>query len=272
MSSSDNGDQEIYGGYSVDDEDQPGNIDDLGDPAVADELDRGYSPPEKYSAGQGYGNTPWEEEHRESIDQRIAQEEPDVDPYAETDDDDGSARPTARSATSAPAAWSTPTRASARTRRRTWSATTSGSTTARDRPRRPRCTSSRTTGRTEPRMQHRPDRAYCARHRLHPGHRARHRPRPRQPRAPGSGSTDAPTASVERAIAELRDAVPDADLVPVVADVASEEGFEAAVAAAARRGRAGQQPRHLRVAARRWRSPTTSGDASSRSTCSPPYA
>jgi len=87
VSSSDNGDQEIYGGYSVDDEDQPGNIDDLGDPDVADELDRGYSPPEKYSAGQGYGNTPWEEEHRESIDQRIAQEEPDIDPYAETDDD-----------------------------------------------------------------------------------------------------------------------------------------------------------------------------------------
>ena len=87
MSSSDNGDQEIYGGYSVDDEDQPGNIDDLGDPTVADELDRGYSPPERYSAGQGYGNTPWEEEHREGIDQRIAQEEPDVDPYAETDDD-----------------------------------------------------------------------------------------------------------------------------------------------------------------------------------------
>ncbi|GAA4697844.1 DUF5709 domain-containing protein [Nocardioides conyzicola] len=87
MSSSDNGDQEIYGGYSVDDEDQPGNIDDLGDPTVADELDRGYSPPEKYSAGQGYGNTPWEEEHREGIDQRLAQEEPEPDPYAETEDD-----------------------------------------------------------------------------------------------------------------------------------------------------------------------------------------
>ncbi|WP_028643050.1 DUF5709 domain-containing protein [Nocardioides sp. URHA0020] len=87
MSSSDNGDQEIYGGYSVDDEDQPGNIEDLGDPTVADELDRGYSPPENYSAGQGYGNTPWEEEHREGIDQRIAQEEPEPDPYAETDDD-----------------------------------------------------------------------------------------------------------------------------------------------------------------------------------------
>src|SRR6476659_7683016 len=82
------GDQEIYGDYSVDDEDQPGNIDDLGDGDVEDELDRGYSPPEKYSAGQGYGNTPWEEEHRETIDQRIGQEEPDVDPYAEVDGDD----------------------------------------------------------------------------------------------------------------------------------------------------------------------------------------
>jgi hypothetical protein len=88
VSSSDNGDQEIYGGYSVDDEDQPGNIEDLGDPDVADELDRGYSPPEKYSAGQGYGNTPWEEEHREGIDQRIAQEEPEPDPYAEADEAD----------------------------------------------------------------------------------------------------------------------------------------------------------------------------------------
>ena len=82
------GDQEIYGDYSVDDEDQPGNIEDLGDGDVDDELDRGYSPPEKYSAGQGYGNTPWEEEHRESIDQRIDQEEPDPDPYAEDGDDD----------------------------------------------------------------------------------------------------------------------------------------------------------------------------------------
>lgn len=85
------GDQEIYGDYSVDDEDQPGNIEDLGDPDVADPLDRGYSPPEKWSAGQGYGNTPWEEEHRETIDQRIGQEVPDVDPYddsADLPDDD----------------------------------------------------------------------------------------------------------------------------------------------------------------------------------------
>ena len=87
MTSHGDGDQELYGDYSVDDEDQPGNIDDLGDGDVEDELDRGYSPPESYSAGQGYGNTPWEEEHRESIDQRLRQEIPEPDPYEATDDD-----------------------------------------------------------------------------------------------------------------------------------------------------------------------------------------
>jgi hypothetical protein len=88
MSSHSEGDSEIYGGYSVDDEDQPGNVDDLCDGDVEDELDRGYSPPEHYSAGQGYGNTPWEEEHRETIDQRLDQEVPDEDPYAETGADE----------------------------------------------------------------------------------------------------------------------------------------------------------------------------------------
>ncbi|HEY0953063.1 DUF5709 domain-containing protein [Nocardioides sp.] len=88
MSSHSEGESEIYGDYSVDDEDQPGNIEDLGDGDVEDELDRGYSPPEHYSAGQGYGNTPWEEEHRETIDQRIGQEIPDEDPYAEAADSD----------------------------------------------------------------------------------------------------------------------------------------------------------------------------------------
>ena len=61
---------ESYGDYSVE-----------GD--VEDELDRGYSPPEKYSPAQGYGNTPYEEATGESLDQRIAQEEPEPDPYAE---------------------------------------------------------------------------------------------------------------------------------------------------------------------------------------------
>jgi hypothetical protein len=82
------GDQESYGDYSVDDEDQPSNIDGLPDPDVDDELDRGYSPPEKWSAAQGYGNTPYEEAAGESLDQRLAQEDPDADPYDETGDDD----------------------------------------------------------------------------------------------------------------------------------------------------------------------------------------
>lgn len=76
----DPGDKESYGEYSVDDEDQPAAEDLLLDDSV-DEADRGYSPPEHYSAAQGYGNTPWEEEHRETIDQRERQEIPEEDPY-----------------------------------------------------------------------------------------------------------------------------------------------------------------------------------------------
>lgn len=84
-------DREFYGDYSVDDEDQPGAEESAaGGPAdpsrdPEDPLDAGYSPPERYSAGQGYGNTPWEEEHRETIDQRLRQEVPEPDPYDETD-------------------------------------------------------------------------------------------------------------------------------------------------------------------------------------------
>ncbi|MBS43339.1 MAG: hypothetical protein CMH83_09300 [Nocardioides sp.] len=77
-----------YGDYSVDGEDQPVAEDTLGDGSggagsdVVDELDRGYSPPERWSAAQGYGNTPYEEAVGESLEQRLAQEEPEPDPYA----------------------------------------------------------------------------------------------------------------------------------------------------------------------------------------------
>jgi hypothetical protein len=83
-------DSEIYGGYSVDDEDQPqGDGDSLSDDrGLTEPLDEGYSPPEKWSVGQGYGNTPLEEELGETLDQRIAQEEPEPDPYAEEDVED----------------------------------------------------------------------------------------------------------------------------------------------------------------------------------------
>jgi hypothetical protein len=74
---------ESYNTYSVDDEDQPqGEGDSLvDDRGLAEPLDEGYSPPEKWSAAQGYGNTPLEESLGESLDQRIAQEVAEPDPY-----------------------------------------------------------------------------------------------------------------------------------------------------------------------------------------------
>jgi hypothetical protein len=76
-------DNESYHGYSVDDEDQPqGSGDSLvDDRGLVEPLDEGYSPPEKWSAGQGYGNTPLEEQLGETLDQRLAQEIPEPDPY-----------------------------------------------------------------------------------------------------------------------------------------------------------------------------------------------
>jgi hypothetical protein len=74
---------ESYNTYSVDDEDQPqASGDSLVDDRGLDQpLDEGYSPPEKWSVAEGYGNTPLEEELGETLDQRIAQEEPEPDPY-----------------------------------------------------------------------------------------------------------------------------------------------------------------------------------------------
>ncbi len=77
--------QESYHGYSVDDEDQPQGAGDslVSDRGLDEPLDEGYSPPEKWSAGEGFGNTPLEEQLGETLDQRIAQEVPEPDPYQE---------------------------------------------------------------------------------------------------------------------------------------------------------------------------------------------
>ena len=89
------GENEIYNDYSVDDEDQPqGEGDSLvSDRGLSEPLDEGYSPPEKWSAAEGYGNTPLEEELGETLDMRLAQEEPEPDPYeqaaTEAEDVDG---------------------------------------------------------------------------------------------------------------------------------------------------------------------------------------
>jgi hypothetical protein len=80
-------DNESYHGYSVDDENQPqGEGDSLvDDRGLSEPLDEGYSPPEKWSAAQGYGNTPLEESQGESLEQRTDQEVPEPDPYEVAD-------------------------------------------------------------------------------------------------------------------------------------------------------------------------------------------
>ncbi|MFI7068546.1 DUF5709 domain-containing protein [Kribbella sp. NPDC050124] len=74
--------REYYGSYSVDDEDQLQFADTLDGRGVSDPLDEGYSPPERWSAGEGFGTTAAEALRGETFEQRLAQEEPDIDPYA----------------------------------------------------------------------------------------------------------------------------------------------------------------------------------------------
>jgi hypothetical protein len=86
----DSTDNESYHGYSVDDENQPQDTGDSlvdDDRGIADPVDEGWSPPEKWSAGQGYGNTPREEGLGETLDQRLTQEIPEDDPYEAARDD-----------------------------------------------------------------------------------------------------------------------------------------------------------------------------------------
>ena len=90
--SADDGDREFYNGYSVDDEDQPQSTGDslTDNRGLPEPLDEGYSPPEKWSAAQRQGNTPYEEAVGESLDERIRQEEAEPDPYREpVEDPDG---------------------------------------------------------------------------------------------------------------------------------------------------------------------------------------
>ncbi len=54
---------------------QPGDT--LEDRGLADILDEGYSPLERPRANH-YGETAWEQAHRESLDLRLAEEEPEI--------------------------------------------------------------------------------------------------------------------------------------------------------------------------------------------------
>jgi hypothetical protein len=58
-----------------------------GDPGD-DPLDAGIIPPDRWSAGEGFGTTLAEEQAGESLDQLLAEEEPEPDPYAEAEDDE----------------------------------------------------------------------------------------------------------------------------------------------------------------------------------------
>jgi hypothetical protein len=57
-----------------------------GDPGD-DPLDQGIAPPDRWSAGEGFGTTAAEEQEGESLDQLLAEEEPEPDPYADADRD-----------------------------------------------------------------------------------------------------------------------------------------------------------------------------------------
>lgn len=59
--------------------------DTLEDRGVEDVLDEGFSPPEKWSPAQKFGNTAEEMREGETLDQRLAQEEPDIEPDLEGD-------------------------------------------------------------------------------------------------------------------------------------------------------------------------------------------
>jgi hypothetical protein len=90
MSDSETGepeDTEIGPESGIDDEGVLDASDTLeGDPGD-DPLDQGIIPADRWSPVDRYGTTAAEEEAGESLDQLLAEEEPDIDPYAEADQD-----------------------------------------------------------------------------------------------------------------------------------------------------------------------------------------
>jgi len=62
--------------------------DTLDGPPGDDPLDRGVVPPERWSAGMRFGSTAEEQEEGESLDQLLAEEEPDVGEQDDEDDDE----------------------------------------------------------------------------------------------------------------------------------------------------------------------------------------
>jgi hypothetical protein len=77
MTHHENTGSESMGSYSLDDEDQLQPEDTLDDRGVDDLLDEGYSPPERPRGVDAFGTTAAEQRQGETIDQRLAHEEPD---------------------------------------------------------------------------------------------------------------------------------------------------------------------------------------------------
>jgi uncharacterized protein DUF5709 len=62
--------------------------DTLEDDPAGEPLDVGYEPADRWSGANRFGTTPAEQAQGESLDQLLAEEEPDVDPYADDADTD----------------------------------------------------------------------------------------------------------------------------------------------------------------------------------------
>jgi hypothetical protein len=84
-------DETTYDPDDYDSFDEEGNLDandTLEGKPGDDPLDTGYAPPDRWSAGMRFGSTAAEEEQGESLDQLLAEEEPDVLNAADAEDDE----------------------------------------------------------------------------------------------------------------------------------------------------------------------------------------
>ncbi|MET0492198.1 MAG: DUF5709 domain-containing protein [Actinoplanes sp.] len=72
---------------AVEDDGVLDSSDTLDDDAVGDPLDVGYEASDKWAGADRFGTTAAEQRQGESLDQLLAEEEPDVDPYADPDPD-----------------------------------------------------------------------------------------------------------------------------------------------------------------------------------------
>jgi hypothetical protein len=78
-------DERRHESADLEDYEELDSSDTLEGPPGDDPLDRGVIPPQRWSAGMRFGTTTEEEEEGESLDELLAEEEPETDPYADDD-------------------------------------------------------------------------------------------------------------------------------------------------------------------------------------------